>query len=304
MDSQKLSNNVDTYVAPYEDIRFNNKISGYPLLVTIIIPTKDHFKLLRGSLISVQRRTTYRSYEILIINNGSEDKRTHQYFEDLKKEKKIEIIDYNHPFNFSAINNFAVKHAHGDILLFLNNDIEVISPGWLEEMVSYAIKPEVGAVGALLLYPNDTIQHAGVILGIGGVAGHAYLNWKLEDFKNDKDAFRTQNYSAVTGACMAIERKKFEEVGGFDEKHLPVAFNDIDLCLKLRESGYENLFTPYAQLYHYESASRGYEDTLVKKLRFRREIHYMRKKWGPILDSDPRYNENNPAVDPQEFSNS
>jgi GT2 family glycosyltransferase len=261
------------------------------ILVSIIIPTKDRHDLLNNFINSITENSTYQNYEIIIINNKS-------------KDKNIAIIDYNHRFNYSAINNFAVKHANGKVLLFLNNDIEVIFPGWLGEMASHAVKPEIGAVGALLLYPDHRIQHAGVILGMGGVAGHAYQNWKWEDFRNNKEANRVQPYLAVTGACMAIERSKFEEAGGFDKKHLPIAFNDIDLCLRLQEKGYQNLFTPHAMLYHHESATRGYyDDTLLKKLRVRKETHYMRKKWGPILDSDPRYNENNPGVPPQEFTN-
>lgn len=258
--------------------------------VSIIIPTKDLYELLNNCIKSITEKSTYRNYEVIIINNQSKDEETLNLFQILQKEKNISIIDYNHRFNFSAINNFAVRHANGEVLLFLNNDIEVISPGWLEGMVSHAVKPEIGAVGALLLYPDNKIQHAGVILSIDTVAEHAYLNWKWEDFRNNDEAFRVQSYYAVTGACMAIEKRKFEEVGGFDEKHLPIAYNDIDLCLRLLEKGYKNLWTPHAMLYHHESASRGYEDTLLKRLRFRIEAHYMRKKWGEILDSDPRYN--------------
>ena len=262
-----------------------NNYSIFEHLITVIIPIRDHFSLLENCINNICEKTLLQNYEILIINNRSKELASLNYLNLLSRKNCVSVLEYSHRFNFSAINNFAVKHANGDILLFLNNDTEVITPGWLEEMVSYAIKPEIGAVGALLLYPDNTIQHAGVILGIGGVAGHAHLHEKFDDFKNNKEAFRVQEYPAVTGACMAIEKKKFLEVGGFDEKHLPIAFNDIDLCLKLREKGYKNLFTPYAQLYHYESASRGYEDTLLKKLRFRREIHYMQRKWGPILKS-------------------
>jgi O-antigen biosynthesis protein len=260
------------------------------VLVSIIIPTKDQYVLLNNCIKSITEKSTYQNYEIIIINNQSKDEETLNLFQKLQKEKNISIIDYNHRFNFSAINNFAVKHAKGEVLLFLNNDVEVVSRGWLWEMVKHAVKPEVGAVGALLLYPDNTIQHAGVILDFDGVARHAYLNWKWEDFRNNKEAFRVQRYSAVTGACMAIEKSKFEEVGGFDEKHLRIAYNDIDLCLRLLRKGYKTIWTPHAKLYHHESASRGYEDTFLKKLRFRIEAHYMRRKWGDILDSDPRYN--------------
>ena len=260
-------------------------------LTSIIIPTRDSSEMLSSCLESIYEKTVIQNFEIIIVNNHSKEEVTYSLFEELSHKENFTIINYNHRFNYSAINNFAVKRARGDILLFLNNDIEVISPGWLEEMVSYAVKPEVGAVGALLLYPDATIQHAGVVLGIGGVAGHAYLHEKFENFKKDKQAFRVQEYPAVTGACMAVERKKFEEVGGLDEKHLSIAFNDIDLCLKLLEHGYKNMFTPNAQLCHYESVSRGYEDTLLKKLRFRREIHYMQRKWGAMIS---RYGNNPP----------
>lgn len=255
-------------------------------LISIIIPIRDQWKLLKNCLESIHEITAYSNYEIIIINNSSKEQETFELLRIIEEKSNIHILNYDHRFNFSAINNYAEKKANGEVLLFLNNDTTVIASGWLTEMAALAIQPDVGAVGALLRYPNGNIQHAGVVMKGGLFPTHKYLNWKWEDFKNDEDAFRVQEYPAVTGACMAIEKKKFLEVGGFDEKHLPIAFNDIDLCLKLLEKGYKNLFTPYAQLYHYESASRGYEDTLLKKLRFRREIHYMQRKWGSLLESD------------------
>jgi len=269
----------------------------YPLpdpqpFVSVIIPTRNHLKLLKVCLDSIMEKTTYASYEVLIVNNQSDNPEILAYFESFKKDDKIVVLDYDHPFNFSAINNFAVHHSRGDVLVFMNNDIEVISPEWLDEMVSHAIRPDIGAVGALLYYDDNTIQHAGVILGAGGVAGHAYLNLNKKYLLHKKGAFMVRNYSAVTGACMAVEKRKFEEVGGFSEKHLPVTFNDIDFCLRLLEEGYRNLWTPYAEFYHHESASRGYDGGLEKRIRNKREQHYMIKKWGGILRNDPAYNPN------------
>ena len=204
----------------------------------------------------------------------------------------------NGPFNFSAINNHAVQHARGDILGFLNNDIEVITPDWLNELVSHALRPGVAAVGPMLYYPSDQVQHAGVVLGIAaprtrcGVAGHV-----MKGITRGGDEFMTHlqlvtNYSAVTGACLLVHREIFAQLGGFNEADIAVAFNDIDFCLRARAAGYRNVWTPFAELYHHESASRGFEDTPEKIARFEREFAYMREKWAPVLDDDPAYNPN------------
>lgn len=261
-------------------------------LVSVIIPTRNHLKLLKDCLDSILKKTHYSNYEVLIVNNQSDDPDTIAYFETFQGNDKIFVLEYDHPFNYSAINNFAVQHARGDVLVFMNNDIEVISPDWLDEMVSHAIRPDVGAVGALLYYDDNTIQHAGVILGVGGVAGHAYLNWPREKFLQKPGMFTVRNYSAVTGACMAVEKRKFEEVGRFNEKQLPIIFNDVDFCLRLLEKDYRNLLTPYAELYHHESASRGHDSTKKQRNKHKHEQQYMLKKWEAMLKNDPAYNPN------------
>lgn len=261
-------------------------------LVSVIIPTRNHLKLLQDCLGSILKKTHYSNYEVLIVNNQSDDPDTIAYFKTIQGNDKVIVLEYDHPFNYSAINNFAVQHARGDVLVFMNNDIDVISPDWLDEMVSHAIRPDIGAVGALLYYDDNTIQHAGVILGVGGVAGHAYLNWPREKFLQQPGMFMVRNYSAVTGACMAVEKRKFEEAGRFNEKQLPIIFNDVDLCLRLLEKGYRNLLTSYAELYHHESASRGHDSTRKQRNKHKQEQQYMLKKWGTMLKNDPAYNPN------------
>jgi GT2 family glycosyltransferase len=195
-------------------------------------------------------------------------------------------------FNYSAINNRAVHEARGEVVGLLNNDLEVITPDWLEEMVSQAIRPDIGCVGAMLYYPNDTIQHAGTVLGVGGVAGHAFRDFPRGTDGKFNRARLVQNYSAVTAACLVVRKDVYEQVAGLDEKELAVAFNDVDFCLKVRAAGYRNLWTPFAEFYHHESASRGADDTPDKADRFRREIEAMQLRWGPKLTSDPAYNPN------------
>ena len=272
--------------------RVKYKISDPYPKVSIIIPTKNQLEYLQKCINSIEKKTIYPNYEIIIVNNQSDNIDTINYLEKIKLNEEISVYDYNHPFNYSTINNFAVNLAKGDVIAFINNDIEVISHDWLYELVSNAIRPNIGAVGALLFYPNGRIQHAGVILGIGGVAGHIYHGLELGYIQKRGRACLTQNYSAVTGACMAIEKKKFIEVGGFKEVELPIAFNDIDLCIKLMETGYRNLWTPYAELLHHESMTRGYENTEEKKARFEEEKKYMLKTWPNYLKDDPAYNLN------------
>ncbi|MBS0630714.1 MAG: glycosyltransferase [Verrucomicrobia bacterium] len=266
-------------------------------MVSIIIPTYNAEKLLRVCLGSIIAKTDYPNYEIVVVNNRSDDPSIGSYFTELRATG-VRVLDYNEPFNFSALNNFAAREARGALLAFLNNDLEVISPGWLTEMVSQAVRPEIGAVGAMLYYPNDTVQHAGVILGLtgpakrDGVAGHAF-KCAPRGAEGQRNRLRlVQDYSAVTAACLVIRREIFHAVGGFNEPDLAVAFNDIDFCLRVRAAGYRNLWTPFAELYHHESASRGAEDTPEKAARFHREVAYMRRRWGPLLDRDPAYNPN------------
>jgi glycosyltransferase involved in cell wall biosynthesis len=262
-----------------------------PPLVSIIIPTHNGENLLRLSVGSLFAKTTYPNFEVIVVDNRSDDPATLAYLGELERSG-VRVLKYPEPFNFSAINNFAVKHARGEVVCLCNNDIEVITPEWLEEMVSHAVRPEIGAVGAMLYYPNDTIQHAGIVLGLGGVANHAFLDLPrgTEGYMNRGRL--VQNYSAVTGACLVVRRAVYEQVGGLNEKDLAIAFNDVDFCLRVRAAGYRNLWTPFAEFYHHESASRGKEDTAPKQARFVKEVEYMRRTWGDLLDHDPAYNSN------------
>ena len=261
-------------------------------LVSLIIPTRNGVKLIRQCITSILEKTTYENYEILIVDNGSDDLDTLQYFESLKANSKIRILRDDRPFNYSSLNNSAVEQAGGEIIGLLNNDVEVISPDWLSEMVSLALQPEVGAVGAKLWYPGDTVQHAGVVLGIGGVAGHVHKHLAKKQSGYMCRAQLIQGFSALTAACIVIRKTTYQEVNGLNEKNLQVAFNDVDFCLRLREAGYRNVWTPYAELYHHESATRGLEDTPKKQLRFQNEVHYMTERWGNLLLNDPAYSPN------------
>ncbi len=266
--------------------RVKRKILTNPR-VSIIIPTKDQVELLKDCVESILNKTDYQNYEIVIVDNNSTHKNTIEYFAKLIENRRIKLLPYVKPFNFSAINNYAVSKVDSEVVIFLNNDMEVKSSEWLSAMVEHIQRKEVGAVGAKLLFPDDTIQHAGVILGIGGVAGHAFKSLQSninQSYFGHADAIR--NYSAVTGACLMIRKNVFEEIGGFDEINLPIAFNDIDLCLRLRERGYLIVYTPYAVLYHYESASRGYGVGPDP------EADYMIRRWNNILYNDPYYNIN------------
>jgi len=269
----------------------DKKIKSKSPFISIIIPTKDKIDYLKRCIDSIREKTLYDNYEILIVNNNSTEKKTFEYFDKISKKNNVRVIEYNIPFNYSKINNYAVNEARGDILVFMNNDIEIISENWLCEMIQHNLRDEIGVVGAKLYYENDTIQHAGVVLGIGGVAGHSH-----KYFDRCKSGYfgrlkLIQNFSAVTGALMSVRREIFEKVEGFDE-NLAVAFNDIDFCLKVREKGYRNLWTPYVEAYHYESVSRGSEDTPQKQERFKKEVLYMQNKWKNRLLNDPYYNPN------------
>ncbi|MGD9970975.1 MAG: glycosyltransferase [Sulfuricurvum sp.] len=257
--------------------------------VSIVIPTRDHLELLYRCIESIRQKTTFSSYEIIIVDNQSQEDETIRYLEACSEDERIKVLEYGQPFNYSAINNYAVDHAMGEIIVLLNNDVEVISPDWLSEMVSHACRPEIGCVGALLYYPDDTIQHGGVILGLGDVAGHAHKYMVRGSSGYRYRAGVVQNYSAVTAACLAIRKALYTDVGGLDENHLRVAYNDVDLCLKVREAGYRNLWTPYAQLYHHESKSRGKDNTPEKKERYRSEVTFMHQRWEKTLEDDPYY---------------
>lgn len=263
-----------------------------PPLVSLVIPTRNGLQLVRMCIDSITKYTDYPNYEILLVDNNSDDPDALAYFAELNERDNIRVIRDEQPFNYSAINNDAVAKANGEVIALVNNDIEVIDGSWLTEMVSLALQPGVGAVGAKLLYPNDTLQHAGVVLGIGGVAGHSHKH-----FPKDSGGFMSRTmviggYSAVTAACLVIRKSIFDEVGGLDAENLKVAFNDVDFCLRVREAGYRNVWTPYAVLYHHESVSRGYEDTPEKQARFASEVNYMKMRWMDTLLNDPAYNPN------------
>jgi GT2 family glycosyltransferase len=268
---------------------------------SLIIPTRDRVGLLRGAVESIRDKTTYDNYEIIIVDNGSVEPETLAYFEELKSADNVRILSYDKPFNYSAINNFAVSQAQGTVVGLINNDIEVISPDWLTEMISWAVQPEIGCVGAKLCYANDTIQHGGVLLGVGGVANHAHLNLPRELPGYFGRAAVVSNFSAVTGACLIVRKSVYEEVGGLDAVNLTVAFNDIDFCLRVREAGYRNVWTPFAELYHLESKSRGNDDTPEKAQRFVAEVEFMMHKWDKALANDPFYSPNL-SLDRPDFS--
>ena len=258
--------------------------------VTIIIPTRDRSDILGLCLDSVLSRTSYSNFNIIVIDNGSIETDTFELFERQPKDR-VQIIRIDEPFNYSRLNNIAALNAEGEFLCFMNNDIEVKSKDWLGEMVSFALQSGVGCVGARLWFPNTNLQHGGVILGIGGVAGHAHKYVDQKSHGYFCRAIHHQSFSAVTAACMIIKRSVFSEVRGFDEE-LAVAFNDIDLCLRVRDAGYRNIWTPYAELIHHESASRGSEVSEAQRARFNREVSLMKDRWGAALEVDPAYNVN------------
>lgn len=261
-------------------------------LVSIIIPNKDEAQTLKNCLESIWEKSTYTNYEILVIENNSTSQEIFQYYKKLSEEGTVRLLRYKEPFNYAAINNYGAKHAKGEYLLFLNNDVELITPDWLEELLGICERPEVAGVGVKLLYPDNTIQHAGCVIGIGGIAGHMFVNMPAERTGYLHKASLLQDMSAVTAACMMVKRSSFEAVGGFTEE-LAVAFNDVDLCLKLRDAGGLIVYDPYVQLYHMESKTRGAEDDQSKVRRFQTEIEYMRTHWIDLLkNGDPYYNKN------------
>ncbi|MEI8340021.1 MAG: glycosyltransferase [Verrucomicrobiota bacterium] len=272
-------------------LRIQFKLPTPAPLVSIIIPTRNQTPLLRVCIESIRAKTTYPNYEILVVDNQSDEVETLAYFDEIKA-LGIKIIPFDKPFNYSAINNDAVARASGSVVCLMNNDIEIINADWLEEMVSHALRPNIGAVGAMLFFPDETIQHAGVVIGFGGVAGHISKGLSRGSDGCNHRAALVQNYSAVTAACLVVRKSIYEQVGGLEEERLTVAFNDVDFCLKIQTAGYYNLWTPFARMYHHESASRGYEHTPEKISRFAGEIEYMQSRWMHRIKHDPAYNPN------------
>lgn len=262
-------------------------------LISVIIPNKDHIDDLKLCLDSMYERTSYKNFEVIIVENNSTEKETFVYYEQIQmKYKNLRMITWKDEFNYAAINNYAVKEANGNYLLFLNNDVEILSENWMEEMLGYCQREDVGAVGARLYFPDDTIQHAGVIIGMGGIAGHIFSGTPRVEYGYQARLVSAQNLSAVTAACMMVKKSVFDAVDGFDETY-KVAFNDVDLCMKIRTLNKLIVYTPYAELYHYESKSRGSEDTIEKQSRFIGEVKNFENKWGDILEKgDPYYNPN------------
>lgn len=261
-------------------------------LVSLIIPTRNGLELLRKCIGSILGKTTYGNYEIIVVDNGSDDPGVLSYLASLKNDTRIRVLRDDRPFNFSALCNAAVEQAHGEIVGLVNNDIEVISPEWLSEMVSIALQPGVGVVGAKLLYPDNTVQHAGIVLGLLGVAGHIHRRIPRGSVGYFGRASLISSLSAVTAACMLVRKSIYHEMLGLDERNLSVAFNDVDFCIRVREAGYRNVWTPYAELFHHESATRGYEEDSEKQARFAGEIEYMNNRWELFLHHDFAYNLN------------
>ena len=274
------------------------EIIGDPM-ISIVIPNKDHAADLKRCITSILEKSTYENYEIVIVENGSETKEIFEYYTSLKEYDNIRVVTYEKPegqngFNYSAVNNFGVKQTKGDYILLLNNDTEVITVNWMEELLMYAQREDVGAAGAKLYYGNKTIQHAGVVLQLGAhrTAGHSHYGQSRENLGYMGRLCYAQNVSAVTGACLLVKKSLFEEVGGLDES-FAISLNDVDFCLKLREKGLLNVFTPFAELYHYESVSRGLDDSGEKAERYNRESAHFREKWKNVLEKgDPYYNPN------------
>lgn len=271
--------------------RIRYELKNKPL-VSILIPNKDHVDELKRCIDSIITSSTYDNYEIIIIENNSVEESTFKYYKEIENNEKIRVVKWERKFNYSAINNFGATFAQGEYVLLLNNDVEVISHDWLEEMLMFVQRDDVGAVGAKLYYPNDTIQHAGVIIGIGGVGGHSHKYFPKNDYGYFARLVTVQDLSAVTAACLMVKKSVFDRLNGLDEG-FQVAFNDVDFCMRIRQAGYLIVYTPYAELYHYESISRGAEDTPEKVERFNGEIRRFQKRWGEELKKgDPYYNPN------------
>lgn len=271
--------------------RIHWPVPAKPPKISVIVPTRDRLALLRPCIESVLAKSTWPHVEVVVVDNGSVEPGTLSYLEHVQGECGVRVLRYDRPFNYALINNFAVEHCDSELVCLLNNDIEVLSPQWLEEMAGHAMRPGTGAVGAMLYYPDDTIQHAGVTIGLHGMADHRYAGLPRGTSGQGNRACLAQNLSAVTAACLLVRRKVYAEVGGLAE-HLAVAFNDVDFCLRLEEAGYRNVWTPFAELYHHESATRGRDVSPVQRQRFDGELEYMRQRWPGAIAADPAYNPN------------
>jgi len=271
--------------------RVKYKVQGNPF-ISIVIPNKDNVGILKRCIDSIQSKSTYRNYEVIIVENNSKEPDTFAYYKSIDGKDGISVIYWEEEFNYSRINNYGIMHAKGDYIVCLNNDISVITPDWMEELLGNCQRKEVGITGARLYFPDNTIQHAGIVVGMGGSAGSMFVGMSRNRTGYMHKAAIQQNLSAVTAACFMVKRQAFEQAGGFDEK-LAVAFNDVDFCLRVRRAGYLVVYNPDAQMYHDESKTRGYEDTPEKQARFQKEKDYLRSRWPEIMEQgDPYYNRN------------
>lgn len=289
---QRKGVNASVEILPVSMFRVRYQLPQKLPLVSIIIPTRNNKQLLKNCIDSLVRKTTYPQYEIVLVDNGSDDPETLSYQDRLKNKRHVLVIHDDRPFNFSAINNHAADKAQGSLICFLNDDTEVISDNWLGEMVSIALQEKVAVVGAKLWYPDGTLQHGGVVLGIGGIASHAHKGISMINRGYFNRAILLQEFSAVTGACMMVDKSLFEQLNGFDETDLGVAYNDVDFCLRARAAGYRVVWTPYAELMHHESATRGDDQLVENKPRFEQETAVMLQRWGHLIQLDPFYSPN------------
>ena len=277
---------------PFGTVKVAWPLPGDLPLVSIIVPTRDKVELLKPCLDTLLEMTSYAPFEVIVVDNGSTDHAALAYLKDIETDARVRVLSYPGAYNFSAINNFAVQKSAGSYICFLNNDTEVVDGSWLTEMMRQAIRPEVAAVGAKLLYEDGTIQHAGVIVGIGDAAGHAHRNLPNSEAGYFAQVHAAQFVTAVTGACLLVEKQNFDQVGGFDERDLAVAFNDIDLCLKLEHAGWHNVYVPHAVLIHHESKSRGKDHSPGQIDRYSRELKVFQERWGTKTFEDPLFNPN------------
>ena len=273
-------------------LRLRHPLPDPEPLVSIVIPTRDRKDLLETCINSLDRATSYRNKEIIILDNDSAEVETKTYFAALSQRSDVRILPAPGPFNYPRLINLGASHARGELLMTLNNDIEAFEPDWLNEMVSQVSRPGVGLVGCLLLYPDRSVQHAGVIVGLSGVAGHIYADAAPDDPGYAGRIYVTQDLSAVTGACQLMRRALFEQLGRLDERHLAVAYNDIDFCLRVREAGLRVIYTPHARLLHRHSASRGSDVRVERLASFTWEREYMRSRWAHVIFDDPFFNPN------------
>lgn len=290
--SSHLASKAETSPGPYGSVRVKWPLPDQLSKVSIIVPTRDKVELLRACVEGVLSKTSHPDFELIIVDNGSVEPQTHQYLQELSSDPRVQIVDQPGPYNYSAINNFAVARSRGDFICLLNNDTEVISGDWLTAMMRQATRPHVGAVGAKLLYSDGSIQHAGVVVGLGEAAGHAHRFLR----KGQPGYFNLPHLphyvSAVTAACLLVEKKKFEAVGGLDADRLAIAFNDVDLCLKLGAAGWRNVYEPGAVLIHHESKSRGRDISPQHIARYMRELAVFQERWGTKTYADPLHNPN------------